>query len=198
MRAGSPPFRRRQRHGLANHQQGGAGERLSNRRPELTQCGQRPALVPSPGWRSPRSAPGSKSALPASTKLRGDRRRRCSRPCRSTTVWLGLARGTGQSRSGALAGLGVAGDEDHRLRQALALGERRAGGGPGGKAAAVIPGTTWQATPAARQASSSSPPRPNTKGSPPLSRTTVKPSRAKATSIRSISSCGVGSVATFA
>ena len=36
----------------------------------------------------------------------------------------------------------------------------------------LTPGTTSQATPAAAQASISSPPRPKTAGSPPLSRTT--------------------------
>ena len=41
----------------------------------------------------------------------------------------------------------------------------------------VTPGTTSKGTPAARRASASSPPRPNTKGSPPLSRTTRFPSR---------------------
>ena len=38
--------------------------------------------------------------------------------------------------------------------------------------AAVTPGTTKTGTPAARTASSSSPPRPKTKGSPPFNRTT--------------------------
>ena len=37
------------------------------------------------------------------------------------------------------------------------------------------PGTTSQAMPAASSASASSPPRPNTNGSPPFSRTTVLP-----------------------
>src|SRR5262249_41025657 len=44
--------------------------------------------------------------------------------------------------------------------------------------AAVIPGTTTTGTPAWRRYSNSSPPRPNTKGSPPLSRTTRRPARA--------------------
>src|SRR5262245_64150503 len=43
--------------------------------------------------------------------------------------------------------------------------------------AAVIPGTTTTGTPASRRYSTSSPPRPNTKGSPPLSRTTRRPAR---------------------
>ena len=41
------------------------------------------------------------------------------------------------------------------------------------------PGTTRVGIPAAAQASSSSPPRPKTNGSPPLSRTTDCPSRAR-------------------
>ena len=43
----------------------------------------------------------------------------------------------------------------------------------GAATALVMPGTTSQATPASMHASSSSPPRPNTNGSPPFSRTTV-------------------------
>ena len=54
--------------------------------------------------------------------------------------------------------------------------------------AAVTPGTTWHSMPASRAASSSSPPRPKMKGSPPFRRTTVRPSPAKATSMRLISS----------
>ena len=38
--------------------------------------------------------------------------------------------------------------------------------------ALVIPGTTSNGTPARMQASASSPPRPNTNGSPPFRRTT--------------------------
>ena len=51
------------------------------------------------------------------------------------------------------------------------------------------PGTTSHGTPAARHASSSSLPRPNTNGSPPLSRTTVRPALACCTSSSLISSC---------
>jgi hypothetical protein len=40
------------------------------------------------------------------------------------------------------------------------------------------PGTTSQGIPAAARASASSPPRPNTNGSPPFSRTTRLPRRA--------------------
>ena len=39
--------------------------------------------------------------------------------------------------------------------------------------AELTPGTTVNGTPAAARASASSPPRPNTKGSPPFSRTTL-------------------------
>src|SRR5439155_18633802 len=53
----------------------------------------------------------------------------------------------------------------------------------------VTPGTTRNATPAARRASHSSAPRPNTKGSPPLSRTTVSPRRARSTNNALISLC---------
>jgi hypothetical protein len=41
-----------------------------------------------------------------------------------------------------------------------------------------MPGTTSTATPALTSASISSPPRPNTSGSPPFSRTTLLPARA--------------------
>ena len=44
--------------------------------------------------------------------------------------------------------------------------------------ALVTPGTTSNGTPACPSASASSPPRPNTKGSPPFSRTTRRPRRA--------------------
>ena len=54
-----------------------------------------------------------------------------------------------------------------------------------------MPGITLKRMPAAASASSSSPPRPNTKGSPPLSRTTRLPCRACATSAALIDSCGV-------
>ncbi|TWJ27611.1 hypothetical protein JD81_01102 [Micromonospora sagamiensis] len=52
----------------------------------------------------------------------------------------------------------------------------------------VTPGTTVTGMPAAVQASSSSPPRPKTYGSPPLSRTTNAPADARSTRIRLISS----------
>ena len=51
--------------------------------------------------------------------------------------------------------------------------------------ALVTPGTTWTGTPARAQARASSPPRPKTNGSPPLSRTTRCPARARLT-IRSL------------
>src|SRR5215472_6488443 len=54
----------------------------------------------------------------------------------------------------------------------------------GTEVALVIPGTTSTGTPAARHASTSSRPRPNTNGSPPLSRTTARPARACSTSAR--------------
>jgi hypothetical protein len=41
--------------------------------------------------------------------------------------------------------------------------------------AALTPGTTSTATPARMHAKASSPPRPNTNGSPPLRRTTRRP-----------------------
>src|SRR2546422_3208095 len=53
----------------------------------------------------------------------------------------------------------------------------------------VTPGTTSNGTPATCSASHSSAPRPNTKGSPPLSRTTVRPRRARSTNNVLISSC---------
>src|SRR3989442_516393 len=51
----------------------------------------------------------------------------------------------------------------------------------GAAIAEVTPGTTSCGTPAARSASHSSAPRPNTKGSPPFSLTTARPARAAAT-----------------
>src|SRR5918995_981116 len=48
--------------------------------------------------------------------------------------------------------------------------------------AAVMPGTTSNGTPASCRAAASSPPRANTNGSPPLSRTTVAPVRPLSTS----------------
>ena len=55
--------------------------------------------------------------------------------------------------------------------------------------ALVTPGTTSNGTPAATQASASSPPRPKTYGSPPLSRTTRRPARACSTIVALICSC---------
>ena len=55
--------------------------------------------------------------------------------------------------------------------------------------AAVTPGTIATGRPASRKASTSSPPRPNTKGSPAFSRTTVWPARTRRTSSALISSC---------
>ena len=53
----------------------------------------------------------------------------------------------------------------------------------------VMPGTMRNGTPAATSASASSPPRPNTNGSPPLRRTTRLPLRPSLTSVALISSC---------
>src|ERR1019366_901698 len=55
--------------------------------------------------------------------------------------------------------------------------------------AAVTPGTTVTGTPAARREASSSPPRPNTNGSPPFSRTTWAPDRASRTISALIAAC---------
>ena len=54
----------------------------------------------------------------------------------------------------------------------------------------VSPGITVTGTPASRQASTSSKPRPKTKLSPPLNRTTRLPASARSTMSRLISSCG--------
>ena len=48
----------------------------------------------------------------------------------------------------------------------------------GAAMAELIPGTTSKGSPAAVSASASSPPRPNTNGSPPFNRTTLRPRRA--------------------
>ncbi len=54
-----------------------------------------------------------------------------------------------------------------------------------------MPGTTSKGTPAASRAWASSPPRANTNGSPPLSRTTCWPRRPRSTSSASISDWGI-------
>ena len=56
--------------------------------------------------------------------------------------------------------------------------------------AELTPGTTSNGMPASASVSASSPPRPNTNGSPPLSRTTRRPRRACWTSRSLISPCG--------
>jgi hypothetical protein len=56
---------------------------------------------------------------------------------------------------------------------------------------AVTAGTTSNGTPAAASACASSPPRPNTNGSPPFSRTTLWPLRASSTSNALIASCSI-------
>ena len=63
--------------------------------------------------------------------------------------------------------------------------------------AEVTPGTTTNTMPASRSAVASSPPRPKTKGSPPLSRTTCFPSRAFSISSRLIASWSWDSPAIF-
>jgi hypothetical protein len=57
--------------------------------------------------------------------------------------------------------------------------------------AEVTPGTTSNGTPACASAEASSPPRPKTNGSPPLSLTTRFPARASAISSALISDCGI-------
>src|SRR5579859_6939532 len=54
------------------------------------------------------------------------------------------------------------------------------------------PGTISKDTPASANASASSPPRANTNGSPPFSRTTHSPARPRSTSIALMSACGTG------
>ncbi len=69
----------------------------------------------------------------------------------------------------------------------------------GTEIALVTPGITSTGTPAVRQASSSSRPRPNTNGSPPFSRTTARPARACSTSAWLMWSCRIaGPPGTFA
>ena len=58
----------------------------------------------------------------------------------------------------------------------------------GAAIALVMPGTTSNGTPAAISASASSPPRPNTNGSPPFRRTTVRPASPCSTIVALISS----------
>ena len=54
---------------------------------------------------------------------------------------------------------------------------------------ALMPGTMRNGTPASTSASASSPPRPNTNGSPPLRRSTRLPSRASWTRRSEMSGC---------
>ena len=71
----------------------------------------------------------------------------------------------------------VAGNEDGgRSCAAMGEGNARIGVAP---EAADMPGTISKLTPACFKCRASSPPRPNTRGSPPLRRTTVSPSRAR-------------------
>ena len=60
------------------------------------------------------------------------------------------------------------------------MGDGNAGQRRGAAIADVTPGTTSNGMPAAASASASSPPRPNTNGSPPFSRTTRWPRCARA------------------
>ena len=55
----------------------------------------------------------------------------------------------------------------------------------------VMPGTTSNGTPASARAAASSPPRANTNGSPPFSRTTVPPARPRSTSSALMSAWGI-------
>ena len=61
----------------------------------------------------------------------------------------------------------------------------------GAAIALLMPGTTSNGTPAAASASASSPPRPNTNGSPPLRRTTVSPAAPRSTSTALIPSWSI-------
>ncbi len=116
--------------------------------------------------------------------------RRCAaagaRPCRRRAC-----RGTRRappSRSVSACRIFVPGDERDGARQpALRHRDARVGGrrDAGGDA-----GHDLERHPAARSACASSPPRPKTNGSPPFSRTTVRPDRACSTSRRVVSSCG--------
>ena len=68
----------------------------------------------------------------------------------------------------------------------------------GAATAEVTPGTTSVSTPAARSAEASSPPRPNTNGSPPLSRTTCSKRRPRSMRMALISSWeGLGAPGVF-
>ena len=57
---------------------------------------------------------------------------------------------------------------------------------------AEMPGTMRKGTPAAARLKASSPPRPKTMGSPPLRRSTLLPSRAKAMLTSGIAGTGTG------
>ena len=67
---------------------------------------------------------------------------------------------------------------DEERRRDAAMRDRNAGRAPARRSRCVTPGTTSNGTPARCSASASSPPRPNTNGSPPFSRTTRRPRRA--------------------
>ena len=125
---------------------------------------------------------------PAARRLRGDRPRSAAAPCRAPAH---RRRAPGQP------------SPDRAIRRWHRGRSRRRRCAPGHDASpgcpaaavppmpALMPGMMRKRTPAAASASASSPPRPNTSGSPPFSRTTRWPSRARRISRSLMRSCGV-------
>ncbi len=116
-------------------------------------------------------------------RRRGRRRAaaRRSRRSRRTPMYTTSVPGNAASACQSSADSGFAGSS-WPVTNATALAASRCVTGipayAGAATPAVTPGTTSNGMPAARSASASSPPRPNTNGSPPFSRTTVAPRRA--------------------
>ena len=133
------------------------------------------------------TATGVSGARPSSIRRRA-MTSRCPRPMRNTSVPPHRARAA--KFSGRPSGVWAVWPV---MTWKLRLKPRWVTGmpAPAGMATAeVIPGTSSQGTPARFRASSSSPPRPKTKGSPPFSRTTVLPAWARAMRAAEISPWG--------
>ena len=97
-------------------------------------------------------------------------------PMRITSVSTAVARRSQSTPPAALPGSSwpvTTANEDERPRWVTGIPAAA-----GTATADETPGTTSTGMPAPRQASTSSPPRPKTKGSPPLSRTTSRPASA--------------------
>ena len=148
---------RRAVHRSLRHQRAEPGER--RRAARASRAGRRS--------RSPRRACRAQGRRPSAFRRS---HRRWRRPCRSPACGPCRQGPPSSARSGPCTGPAT-------KLTTLALSRWVSGicAAAAAPSAALTPGTTSTGTPAARQASASSPPRPNTNGSPPLSRTTSLP-----------------------